>query len=219
MTSQSPELFKAKMELLSEIGKRLCVYGFPKRPSGHAFRKKTDFGHIACHLNVAEHPNEFSVAVEVAVRFDEVENLVNACRDMLSLAEKKKTSTIGCELGNLGHGRRHEYAGITPQSDISRIAGEIANFAIETGFPYFERFCSKEAVYAVLTSDDPKDRIHSFSLGRAERAVALAFLLHGRVEAAQIIRSMEQYMRDVDPRYVPLFANFVTCFKRQVSME
>jgi hypothetical protein len=214
-------VWKAKASLLEELGRRLRAEGFPSRPSGYSFRKKTPLGSVAVHLNIAQYESEFHAAVHVSVRFDAVEDLVNACNELLTAAEKKKTATFGCELGNLRDGRRREWRVVVGRSDVGKIAGEMADLVFEMGLPYFNRYSSPEEVYAVFSSDDVDAGIHvAPPLWRGERAVALGFVLGGVAEATRMMEMKRSYLRGrSDPRHAQLFDRFVSCFKKQVGME
>jgi len=218
--TKNRELWKKKTDLLNALGKCLSTRGFPARPSGYSFRKKTAFGNVAVHLNVAQYETEFHAAVHVSVRFDAVEDLINACNELLTPAEKKKTATFGCELGNLRDGRRREWRVVVGRSDPEKIAKEMAELVFEIGVPYFERYSSLEEVYAVFSSDDVDAGIHvAPPLWRGERAVALGFVIGGAAEARRMIEAKRKYFGGQNPRHARLFEKFVTCFEKQVGME
>jgi hypothetical protein len=215
-------IWETKSELLHELGRRLHTEGFPARPSGHSFRKKTTFGNVAVHLNIAEYELEFHAAVDVSVRLDAVEELVNRCGPppQPTAAESRKTATFGCELGTLREGRRREWRVVVGRTDVAKIASEMAQLVFEMGLPYFGRYSSLEAVYAVFSSDDVDAGIHvAPPLWRGERAVALGFILGGVGEARRMIEMKRNYLQGQDPRHAQLFERFVACFKKQVGIE
>jgi hypothetical protein len=215
-------MWETKSELLQELGERLHAQGFPSRASGHSFRKKTAFGNVAVHLNIAQYELEFHAAVDVSVRFDAVEELVNPCGPppQLSAAESRKTVTFGCELGTLRDGRRREWRVVVGRSDVAKIAGEMAQLVVEVGLPYFSRYSSLEEVYAVFSSDDVDSGIHvAPPLWRSERAVALSFVIGGVAEASKMIEVKRSYLRAQDPRHAQRFERFVACFRKQVGIE
>lgn len=100
-----------------------------------------------------------------------------------------------------------------------KIAEEMAQFCFEAGFPYFERFASKEVAYAVLSNEDQESRLHApIPLGRAERAVALGFLTGGATEARRMIEAKRRYLSELNPQYTRMFEAFVACFEKQTSL-
>jgi hypothetical protein len=209
----------AKKRLLVELGKHLGPEGFPARPSGYSFRKRTEFGNVAIHLNIAQYEDEFSAAVHVSIRFDAVENLVNACANSALLTEaiKKRSATLGCELGNLKEARRREWR-VVESSDISRIASEMAAFIREWGLAYFKTYSSMETAYGVLGANRPQAAASGGFESIAERAVALAYVIGGAPEAGRMIEVKREQMNALDPRHRALFEQFVSCFKRQTGM-
>ena len=54
--------------LLESVGTKLATHGFKKRV-GQSFLKGYDWGKAAIHLSFIEHPNDFDVTVDVAIRF------------------------------------------------------------------------------------------------------------------------------------------------------
>lgn len=219
MSTDSP-VRTARTALLQELGSRLKLQGFPARPSGYSFRRKTAFGCVGVHLNIAQYETEFHAAVHISVRFDAVEEIMGACENLLSAAEKRKSVTFGCELGNLKEGRRREWRVAVGHSDLRKIASEMAQLVVEYGLPYFERYSSIAEVYDVFSSDDPKAGVHvAPPLWRGERAVAMAFVLGGPAEATRMIEAKRNYLRGQDPRYARLFERFVECFKKHVGIE
>src|SRR5712691_10987592 len=90
--------------LLARLGQAVEKYRFDPKPRGEVFYKKTAFGRVAFAPGFIRHQADVDVTAYVTVRFDELEDLVNEPRDHLSKTDKKKTSSLGVELGNLSEG-------------------------------------------------------------------------------------------------------------------
>ena len=117
------------------------------------------------------------MTADVAIRFDEVEHLVNQYKDFLTDAEKNKTCTLGAELGNIREGRPMRWT-LNNLEDIDSIAGSILKAFETIGLPYLDTYSSMERTYEALIGDDRSAWLHSpFHDERALRAIALAFLV------------------------------------------
>jgi hypothetical protein len=213
--SKNEGLAKKKAELFRELGRQLTTKGFPERPSGHSFRRRTEFGFVAVHLNVAESEYALVIAIHVSVRFDAVESIVNDCNALIPETEKKRSSTIGCELGNLLNGQRREWR-VDAASSANGVASQMFDWIVDGGLPYFERFSTKEAVFDVLRKQDTEAWLNGASLA-GERAIALAFLIGGVDEARRVSDVKRAYMMEVEPRYLPQFNRFMDCFEKYLN--
>lgn len=241
MTREHRPIWYKREGLLDALGARLSEHGFIRRSRDYHFYKRTNFGWVSVGLNFAMYPEEFLAAIDIAVRFAEVEELVNVCREDLSDAEKKKlqTATLGCELGNLKGIHRREWR-VDLATDVAQVAAEMTDCFVEVGLPYFKRFSTKEAVYAALGKEDETSWLYAPGpLVRAESAIALALLIGGSEEAEKMIEAKRRYIESIDvPQdltdlseecvvvaspspgaMLRRFDEFVAQFKRHVSME
>ncbi len=117
--------------LLSSVAEQAAKYGFDKRPRGQTFYKKTTFGRLAFGLSFIRHKTDFDVTVHVAIRFDELEDLINEDSSLLSEAEKRNTFSLGAELGNISEGRQKRWTVASPDftsgdpasNKVERISG------------------------------------------------------------------------------------------------
>jgi len=160
-------------------------------------------------LSFAVYETYFDVTTDVAVRFDGVESLVNEPNQLLSAAEKKKTATLGCELGNFRDGRSRVWEGIGTGSDVGAVADSIVAFFAEVGLPYLKMYSSMEAALAILKGDDRQSRLHSpIHAERAKRAVALAQVLFGLEEAKRIADEKRKRVRELDSTGSVVFERF-----------
>jgi len=213
---RNKKVWEKKMELLRELGLNLSERGFPARPTGHSFRAKTDFGHVAIHLNIAEYEDRFTAAIHVSVRFDEVQFVIDNCTPGLPPSERGKSSTVGGELGSLtGKGRRDWTVGLG--ADVTTIVNQMMMLILEEALPYFARFSTKEAVYEVLKNREEARRHAVGANGTAARVTVLAYLVGGSDEAERMIEEQRRHLSEIDMRALPLFERFVACFRRQAD--
>lgn len=212
--ANSDEPWDGRAVLFRELGGQLRGLGFHILPSGHGFRRSTIHGSDIVTLSMKSCRARFSVIARLSVRFDAVETLVNGCNPFLPEAEKKKTVTLGCELGRIDEGRGCEWNHIHSDCDVRSIGRDIAAAVVRLGPRHFERFSSERAVYAVLSSDDLEARLHApMPLARASRAVALGFLIGGPAEAARMIEQKRRFLVEHHPEYALAFAAFANCVR------
>ena len=81
--------------LLEAVGVRVVGLGFDSKASGQSFLRSIPGGRTSLHLAFIEHPRDFDVVADVAVRFDLLEALVNASNSLLSKREQGQTYSLG----------------------------------------------------------------------------------------------------------------------------
>lgn len=173
-------LRELKRELLRQLGQRLADFGYPSRPSGQTFYRRIANGRTAIHAAFVEHDEDVDVTVDVAVRLDDVEDLVQRSNDMLSEKEKSETFTLGVELGNLARGEPLRWT-VADVADVSRVVEEIVALLLSVGLPYMERYSQPAAAYELLAGNERSAWLHSpIDAERAKRVCALLLVL-GRV--------------------------------------
>lgn len=74
---------KGSMEgdLLRETGRSLARLGFSSRANGQTFLRPLDGGFAAAHLAFVEHEFDIDVTIDVAIRFNAVEDLAPWARN------------------------------------------------------------------------------------------------------------------------------------------
>src|SRR6218665_2992821 len=95
------ELSRLEKLLENHLANLLAEFGFSGGFRGQSLYKRTSFGHITLHLTYIKHKDDFDVCLDVGIRFDQVEDLVNSANSFLRKSEKEKTVTLGIEVGNL----------------------------------------------------------------------------------------------------------------------
>lgn len=149
--------------LLAELGVLLAPYGYSLVAATRSYRKVTASGWQSVHLALIQHPSDFYVVVNVAVRFDEIQRYMGDADD------GGRGATMGCEYGNLiGAGQRRWF--VASGEDVARVAGGIARACEVTLFPFLEEISELGAVHDVLSNDDRKARL-LIPLGKRRRRV------------------------------------------------
>ena len=153
------------------------------------------FGRHAFHLSFIKHKADFDVTVDVAVRLDELENLLNEHRGNLSEAQKKNTFTLGAELGNISEGRQKRWT-VASLDDIKPAAKSIMDAFVAIGVPYLEKYSDVESVLETLSGDDRAAWLHApIHDDRAKSAIALAFLLGDRERFSQLAAAKTEFLK------------------------
>lgn len=184
--------------LLLEMGKRIQLHGFPPKPRGQAFRRKTDFGSQVFHLSFATRGEAFDVSADVAVRFDAVEALVNEENALLTSSEKRATATLGVELGNFHTGHRRMWENIC-EDEVCTVANSMFGYFADVGLPYLAQYSDMEAAFSVLNRDDREGWLHlPIHAERAKRAIAMVYLMHGIDRAEQLALDKINELQSLD---------------------
>src|SRR5271157_2756505 len=165
-------------KFLYKISDLLVNYGFNNKPNND--RKKTDFGYIALYFGSVIYNTESLVTISpsLAIRFDEVENLLNLNRDNIKDSVKKRTNTIGGQIGNIYNHKYKDWR-ISYESDIINICNDIIKFYEMVCIPYIEKYSNLEVILNVLLSgdDDEKSKLVLTEIQEAELAIAIAYVL------------------------------------------
>jgi hypothetical protein len=189
-------LRELQKQLLFEVGTRLKAHGFDEKVRAQSYWMKIPHGRVAFHLSFIEHKSDFDVTADIGIRFDEVEELVNENKVSLSKKLRADTYTLGAELGNIIEGRQRRWT-VYQEDDIPVVAASIVLAFEMAGNGYIEKWASPEAALEILSRDDKDSWLHSpFHAARAERAVALAFVLNRFTELPEIVTRKEKFLRD-----------------------
>jgi hypothetical protein len=168
---------KLQRQLLASVALRLSKYGFDPRVHGQSVWKNSADGRASIHLGFIEHDSDFDVTVDVAIRIDALEDLVNTGKSLLSKREQRGTYSLGAELGNLAAGRQNRWTIIDSQ-DINLVVPEIESMILAFAMPYIENYSHMKNALELFSRDDADVWIHSpIHHERAKRAVGLAKLV------------------------------------------
>jgi hypothetical protein len=209
-------------ELFQELRTRLEPFGFRGRASDRTFRRKTPLGYHGIAYTDAKYVVELHSSLYASVRIDEVEHLLNACRNYMTARTAKETATVHYSVRQLRDRQRQAWWDIRLDADVGAVADEMAEHLRELALPFFDRFSSKEAVYAVFSKDDEEAMGYSGTReSRAEAAIALALLLGGPAEASRMIEVKRSYLRTIrqDAVNLALFEEFVARFQRNNELS
>jgi hypothetical protein len=125
----------------------------------------------------------------VTVRFAPVEEMVASLEEphpLTTPAGIAARATLTVLTSSHGGFMRNTWM-IRNPDEAGQVAEQIANQAIAKGIPVFKTFSNPEQALAILAADDEQARSYSApDEVRAKKAVALAFLLHGKEAATQI---------------------------------
>jgi hypothetical protein len=137
-------------ELLLRLDDRLHPLGFRLRKTLRDFRREVRGCSQFLHIAFINHPSDFDVTADVAVRHHPVENMLNEERTYLKESEKKLTATVGAELGNILGIGQHRWT-VANERDIPIVVDGVVNHFEKVGLPFLERFTSLEEVFRVLS--------------------------------------------------------------------
>jgi len=160
--------------LLKDIGERLSIFGFDNIPKQQTFYRPFEEGWNCVHLSFINHAYEFDITVDVAIRFNQIEEMVNSENTNLTKKEKKETTTLGVELGNLSVGEQKRWT-ISSDEKLSLVSDSIVEKYKRFGDPYLLKYSSMVSAYELLASDDKSVWKHCpFHATRAKKAIAIA---------------------------------------------
>ena len=211
--TQIKELEKA---LLTELSQHVGEYSFDTKVKGQSFYKQTPFGRLAFHLSFIKHKSEIDVTVDLAVRFDELEELVNEYENRLSKAQRKDTFSLGVELGNLSEGRQKRWT-VARLEDVEPVAQSIMNSFVAIGLPYLERYSDMQTALEALSRDDQAAWLHSpFHDARAKRALGLAFLFGDRERFSELAAAKTEFLKSRNDFGLTSFLGFRDALKTRL---
>ena len=184
-----------KENLLCSLFDCLKNDSFVRRSKDQAFDKQCGSVRLAFHLCFIRHTADFDVTADVAIRFDDVEDLINSFNAELSPRKKKGTFTMGCELGNLTEGEQRRWS-VTRPEDIPAVAKSLYSAFQIVALPYYEKYSDRDTALNVLSGDTPESWLHCpFHTARAERAVSMALLMKGKEEARKLAEAKLDYLQ------------------------
>jgi len=174
-------MMEIERALLDAVGARIAADGFESKPVSQSFLRRVPAGRASLHLAFIEHPRDFDVVADVAVRIDDLEDLVNTNNPLLSQKEKGQTYSVGAELGNIA-GEGQMRWNVASSADVNQVADQLVAAFKAIGLPYLDRAATPEGAYKLLTSPGREAWLHSpIHASRAKRIVGLAKIL-GRAD-------------------------------------
>ena len=139
-------------ELFSKLCEELQSLDFRCRKTYRNFLR--DMGNCSqlFHISFINHVFDFDVTADVSIRHHSVEEIMNLKNHYLKDSEKKRTATIGANLGNISGVGQIRWT-VADKDDISVAVDEIVDYFKEVGLPFLERFSSLDETYKVLSAD------------------------------------------------------------------
>ena len=110
-----------------------------RAPREQSFTRKTLFGRQTFHVSFIRHAHDCDVTGDVAIRIDDLEDLLNEWNATLSKAEQKQTHSMGAELGNLSEGRQRRWT-LASEDDIPEVVSSVMALFESVGLPYLEKY-------------------------------------------------------------------------------
>ena len=207
----------AKKLILSEIAGLTTKDGFHAKPAEQAFYLPKPFGRWIVHVGFIPHRNvDVDITVDIAIRIDAVEMLVNERRDDLGARESGLTATLGGDIGNLNDGKQRRWT-LASSEQAAAIAASIHSEIRSIGWAFFERYSDFGNVLKVLTSSDARDwRLAPGHVARCNRAVALAFVLGKAQDTDTVTQACEKLISEKDSSVLPEFSSFVDSLRARM---
>lgn len=188
------EYTQLKQDLLKNLARLIEIHGFALRAREQSFYKRTPVGRLALLLSFIPHRADFDVTASVAVRFNELEDLINEGNDLLSKAEKKGTFSLGADLGNISEGKQKRWTVASP-GDVEGVCQSIMDAFVAIGIPYLEKYTDIETALEAFSRDDEEAWLYSpFHDARAKRAIGLAFLLGDRERFTKLAAAKTEFL-------------------------
>jgi hypothetical protein len=172
------------------------------------FCRRYPWGRDVVHFGFFQRGSSLRSAVNVAIRFDAVEKLIDPFRPWLSAREKRERFTLGAELGNIsGTG----YRTFDIEEDVGRAADDMMSLIAAVGLPYLHELSDPEVALKVLLRDDEVGRLHCIM--EDDRAFAACALLVVLGRGNELPELVAQKLQSLDPeelgpmvRQFPAFA-------------
>ncbi|NPU90848.1 MAG: hypothetical protein HPY82_02965 [Gammaproteobacteria bacterium] len=184
-------------KLLTLVGEKISAYGFQKKPVGQSFLKAISGGRVSFHLSFIEHEADFDITVDIAIRFDDLENLINADNRLLTKKEKDLTYSFGIDIGNLANDEQKRWC-VASDADIPNVADDLLADFKRYAFPYFDKYSVMSAAFELLSGNDRAAWMHSPLHGaRSKRALGLAVLLGHKELVARMVEDSAAFLREV----------------------
>lgn len=188
------KLSELQQSLLRELGDCLAPHRFVPVKNSQSFYRNRGECIEAVHISFIRHAHDFDVTVSIALRIESVEALVNQFETRLTNAEKKRTFTLGAELGNIARGEQMRWTVMSPGSAESA-ARSIGNAVEVFGLPYLAQFAGLDQVLALLERNDNSSWLSAPIHGsRCKRAIALAHVLGRAADATRIADASIEFL-------------------------
>jgi hypothetical protein len=200
---------EVKKPLFDRIGDILDAHGFIKNIARQGFLKKTAFGHYAFHLAFVDRGFHIGVEADVALRHDDLENLVfENTTGLIVPAGRRNTSSIGAELGRIRSSGHKEWP-IHKISEIDRTAEAIVQEFLSVGMPYLEKYSDKEILFRAFVQSGPDaELLNVIPLHSSLNTIALAYLLGKMDIFTELANRQEAFLMPIPNSGIEIFQEF-----------
>jgi hypothetical protein len=198
-----------KKPLMDRIAEPLDGLGFIKSIAKQAFFKKTAFGRFAFHLAFVDRGFHIGVVADVALRHDDLENLVfENTSGFIVPAGRRNTSSIGAELGRIRSSGHKEWP-VYKISEIDNTAEAIVHEFLSVGMPYLEKYSDKEILFRAFVQHGPDaSLLHSIPLRSSLNTIALAYLLGKMDIFTELANRQEAFLTPIPNSGIEIFQEF-----------
>jgi hypothetical protein len=206
-------------DLIKKLAERVGEHEYDTRARGQSFYQQTPFGKVALHLAFIEHATDFDITADIAIRFDALEDIINEGSNLLTMSEKRRTFSIGAELGNISEWKQKRWTVRSP-ADIEEVSRSIMDAFVNIGLPYIEKYSNMETVLDALSGDDKTAWLHSpFHDVRAKQAICLAFLLGQRNRFSELVAAKTEFLTSVKDPGLQSFLELKDTLERQFTLR
>jgi hypothetical protein len=202
---EKAEQLSTEHQLLIRLGERISTFGFKPKPTGQSFYHVVPTGKWAFHVSFIAHKTDFDLTADIAVRVNAIENFVNEYDTKLTAAEKRKSMTLGGELGNISEGSPKRWT-ISNVEDIPSVCDGVIETFQKIGLPFLQKHSDAAAAHRVLASSKPTDLHLAPILGpRYMRAVASAYVTGRTDEIEALVKQYEAELLETEDLYLEDF--------------
>ena len=170
-----------KKILLDNFGIKLSTLGFDEKAKWQSFVRAFHEGREVVHLSfiTLTYDKGFDVTIDIAIRFENVEKLINWDSDLLTEKEKKGSYTIWTILRYLSRKRLCKYS-IYSEKDIWSVVDSLFEDYCELWEPFFNKYRLIKNVHALFSDMNNKEawRYSTTHSNRAKKSIAIAYLLN-----------------------------------------
>lgn len=199
-------------DILKAITSRLAAFDFVANSKRQLFCKVVSAGRHCLHVSFIPHNSDTDITADVAIRIDEVEELLNDLvnNPFKSGPARNRTSfTFGANLGHIAGGGQIRWT-VFSDADIHRAADEIASMFFTVGIPYLQRYSDVNQAYDALLAMDNQARLLNAILDKqAVNAVVLAYLRGSHSEFSVVSGQMADRLRSIPNSNLETFLKIV----------
>ncbi len=207
--------------LLESIGERVKDLGFRKNIARQSFYRRVPFGKYSFHVAFIPHESDFDVTADVAIRFDELENVVND-NDVVAFStsdEKKNSFSVGAQMGHIIEKGQFRWT-ISDSSSVDLRAKDIVETFVEIGNPFLEKYSDLNVVFLHLARNSTEAKLlNPLPDKRAKNAVALAYLRGSKMEFDLVFEGMLGYLSQHPNADAQSFALFADKLRSQLDVR